>query len=89
MFGTSFNQPIRDYLRSQKHGNGMFLGPLSINLIDVEFKVTNMAYMFRDTPFNQPIGSWNVSSVTNMSGHVFYGTPFNQPIGDWNVSSVT
>ena len=50
--------------------------------------------MFSEAPaFNQPIGNWNVSNVTNMS-YMFapvstYGQTFNQPIGNWNVSKVT
>jgi surface protein len=45
--------------------------------------------MFRYSPFNQPIGDWDVSSVTDMY-EMFYGAEsFNQPIGDWDVSSVT
>jgi surface protein len=55
--------------------------------------VTNMSGMFSTSifdyrPFNQPIGNWDVSSVTDMS-RMFYGNPFNQPIGNWDVSSVT
>jgi surface protein len=38
--------------------------------------------------FNQDIGSWNVSGVTNMSS-MFQNTSFNQNIGNWNVSGVT
>ena len=39
--------------------------------------------------FNQPIGDWDVSNVTDMS-YMFYGhQSFNQPIGDWDVSNVT
>jgi surface protein len=39
--------------------------------------------------FNQPIGDWDVSSVTHM-GQMFRGaTNFNQPVGDWDVSGVT
>ena len=38
--------------------------------------------------FNQPIGNWDVSSVTNMQA-MFHAAPsFNQPIGHWNVSNV-
>ena len=34
--------------------------------------------------FNQPIGSWDVSNVTNMK-NMFYGlSSFNQPIGSWD-----
>ena len=38
--------------------------------------------------FNQDIGNWNVSNVTNMSS-MFVLTYFNQNIGNWDVSSVT
>ena len=40
------------------------------------------------TSFNQDISSWDVSSVTNMSG-MFRSKFFNQDIGSWDVSSVT
>lgn len=39
--------------------------------------------------FNQNIGSWNVSNVTNMSQWFHNATAFNQNIGSWNTSSVT
>jgi surface protein len=55
--------------------------------------VTDMRNMFGTNSginaFNQPIGNWNVSSVTNMAGMFLAATAFNQPIGNWNVSSVT
>ena len=38
--------------------------------------------------FNQPIGDWNVSGVTNMRNMFYNATSFNQPIGDWDVSNV-
>jgi surface protein len=38
--------------------------------------------------FNQDIGSWSVSSVTDMSGMFQGATAFDQHIGSWNVSSV-
>ena len=39
--------------------------------------------------FNQNIGTWNVSSVTNMQGMFGGASVFNQNISTWNVSSVT
>ena len=44
---------------------------------------------FQATAFNQNIGSWNVSSVTNMSSMFDGATAFNQDISGWDVSSVT
>jgi surface protein len=38
--------------------------------------------------FNQPIGNWDVSSVSSMNGMFFRNTAFNQPIGNWDVSNV-
>jgi surface protein len=38
--------------------------------------------------FNQELGDWNVSSVTDMSYMFSNATSFNQELGDWNVSSV-
>jgi surface protein len=48
-----------------------------------------MAGMFRNTPFNQDISGWDVSSVTNMRNMFQSNISFNQPIGIWDVSSVT
>jgi surface protein len=41
------------------------------------------------TSFNQNIGSWNTSSVTNMSFMFGLSSNFNQNIGGWNVNNVT
>jgi surface protein len=49
----------------------------------------SMAGMFGDSTFNQPIGNWNTSAVTNMSLMFRFNTTFNQNIGNWNVSNVT
>ena len=62
-------------------------------------RITDMSYMFYDfvnfsphsfaEDFNQPIGSWDVGNVTDMS-YMFWGTSeFNQDIGSWDVSNVT
>jgi surface protein len=47
-----------------------------------------MYAMFYSTSFDQPIGSWNVSSVTDM-GYMFGNSSFNQDLKDWNVEKVT
>jgi surface protein len=49
----------------------------------------SMTGMFGDSTFNQPIGNWNTSAVTNMSLMFRFNTTFNQNIGSWNVSNVT
>jgi len=59
--------------------------------------VTNLSYMFSYADnFNQPLNTWDTSSVTDMS-YMFYrwttrwsGTNiFNQPLDAWNTSNVT
>ena len=51
--------------------------------------VTDMSLMFLiGRAFNQDIGDWNVSNVTNM-GAMFSFSAFNQDIRNWNVSNVT
>ena len=41
------------------------------------------------TKFNQNIGSWNVSSVTDMREMFKDATNFKQDLSSWNVSGVT
>ena len=40
------------------------------------------------TTFNQDIGNWNTSSVTNMGGMFFDAISFNQNIGSWNTQQL-
>ena len=39
--------------------------------------------------FNQDIGNWDVSSVTNTNGMFNYAFGLDKDIGSWNVASVT
>ena len=41
---------------------------------------------FENMAFNQPIGGWDVSKVTNMS-YMFYGaSAFNQDLSKWQIT---
>lgn len=51
-------------------------------------KVTDTRSLFNND-FNQPIGNWDMSNVTNMKGMFAYTTIFNQDISNWNVGRVT
>jgi surface protein len=50
--------------------------------------ITDMSSMFLDTSFNQDIGHWDTSTVTDMRGMFRSARSFNQSIGRWDVSKV-
>jgi hypothetical protein len=47
-----------------------------------------MNWMFSESRFDQPIGSWDVINVTDMS-LMFNNSQFNQPINNWCVPKIT
>jgi surface protein len=58
----AFNQPLSNWERVSS--------PDTSTLANV----TTMLYMFSDTAFNNPIGNWNISGVTNFTNFMPYKT---------------
>ena len=101
---NSFNQNIGNWdvssvtdMSYMFYGNAVFNNSGSTSISGwTTSAVTNMNSMFRgyifpvtDNPFNQPIGNWDVSNVTDMSYMFSLCQPFNQDLSTWDVSSVT
>ena len=92
---------ITDYANNLSSGSGRTYFTTSGNVVpfnnivttlvtDISNMFANMSYgLITVLTFNQNIGSWDTSNVTNMSG-LFYGeNAYNQNIGSWDVSKVT
>ena len=52
-------------------------------------QITDMAALFGSTGFEDDIGYWDTSKVTDMNSMFFSNWDFNQDIGDWDTSKVT
>lgn len=77
-------------------GNSQFNNAFTLGNWESLADATEMFFVDTTAAFNQPIGYWDVSNVTNMTrmfGKAFAGLgtrhPFNQDLGAWNVSNVT
>ena len=85
---------ITNYARNIQSGITYFTPtgesiPIPFNNI-VTTLVDDMNNMFNSaSSFNQPIDSWDVSSVFNMNNMFISATSFNQPLSSWDLSSVT
>jgi surface protein len=88
---TNFNDMFLDHTGFQNGGSS------SIN--NWQIKTTGSVTMNRmfgslglnqfSSRFNQPIGNWNTSAVTDMSNMFVHNIYFNQDLSNWNVSKVT
>ena len=90
------NQSALTYIKAYAEGtsSSYFIppnqsSPVLFNNI-VTTLMTDMNGMFyNNTTFNEPIGSWDTSSVNHMGYMFYHASAFNQPIGSWNTSNVT
>ncbi|WP_271767119.1 BspA family leucine-rich repeat surface protein [Aquimarina algiphila] len=71
------------FLNSNLVDNGGTIGTWDVS------NVQDMGFLFRNTPFNEDISSWNTQNVTNMSNMLANCPNFNQNLGDWDMSKVT
>jgi surface protein len=95
---TSFNQNIGSWdvskvttFNNMFQNNQVFNNGGSPSINNWQINTTApviMSSMFYVTAFNQPINSWNVSTVSTMAS-MFYTTPFNQNLNSWTPINCT
>ena len=76
---TVVDRPLLETMRD----NGSDLSKVCVSLM------SNMNELFKNKPFNQDIGGWDVSNVQSMWAMFRGASSFNKDIGNWDVSSVT
>ena len=81
LFGVTY-EAVDNALLIQRRDQGADLTKVCTSL------VTSLNGFFYGRSFNQPIGNWDVSNVTDMRQMFDYST-FNQPIGNWVVTKVS
>lgn len=84
---TKYIQATNDNIRSIVRAEIKQDAHADLNLIDVS-AVTNLSYLFLNSPFDGDISTWDVSNVTDMTG-MFMKSKFSGNISHWNVSKVT
>ena len=75
---------LREIIRNEIKLHGK---KCNLNHIDVS-QVTDMSFLFCNSPFAGDISLWNVSKVTNMAS-MFQSSKFNGDISRWEVDNVT
>ncbi len=83
---TKYIQATDDNIRSIVRAEIKQDAHADLSLIDVS-AVTNMSYLFLNSPFDGDISTWEVGNVADMTG-MFMNSKFSGDISHWDVSKV-